>query len=595
MAAPPATNRLDTATSLYLRQHADNPVDWQLWDKQARDRAEETDTPIFLSVGYAACHWCHVMEEESFNDSELAEVLNDAFVPVKVDRESHPAVDLLYQRVAQRQTRSGGWPLSVWLTPDGRPFGVGTYYPPTERHGRPAFETVLREYATEWATNRGAVEQRADEWTAPLRGQFQPPDPRPAPEAPLAVAAAAVHARADAEHGGWGNRTKFPHAERIRLLLGSGSNEHRETALQALDAMASGGIYDHLGGGFHRYATDKTWTVPHYEKMLYDNAELAQVYARAYEVTGRERYRTVTKETVAFVRSVLGGDGNGFAATVDARSTPPAGRGSEAASEGAYYTWTADELTAVLDERAAALVRSRFGVTGDEPSVLSVSRSVAELAEQYDSPPGDIEATLTRATATLAARRRDRPNPRIDQKVVTAWNGMMVRALTTAGTALGEENYLRVAETTWRGLLPGNGSLHRCRVDDEYFGAATLADYAFLGQGIAAYAAATDDPEAWAAADSLAQEMLDTYWAPDEAVFYLTPADRADLIVRPIELIGRARPSSVATAIGFCQQLAAQFPEGSYGHVATEALGRVGGVIDDQPLQHVALARVAGR
>lgn len=599
MVHTPLTNRLDTESSLYLRQHADNPVNWQPWDPQSRKTATAEDKPIFLSVGYAACHWCHVMEEESFADTETAEILNESFVPIKVDREAHPALDFLYQRVAQTQVRSGGWPLSVWMTPDGRPFGIGTYYPPTERYGRSAFQTVLEEYAQEWQTSRDTVEQRADRWEKTLRVQFRPPDQKPVPDSPLEAVAAEVHTKADSDHGGWGNRTKFPQVERIRLLLDSSKRRHRETALHTLDAMAAGGIYDHLGGGFHRYATDKTWSVPHFEKMLYDNAELAEVYVRAHMKTGDDKYRYVAEETIEFVRSVLGDEQGGFASTVDARSKLPDSRPPEAETEGAYYTWTLEELKSALDDQHVELVSQRFGITDqgdvDGTNVLSIARSVETLAEEFDMEKTDVQAVLDKLTDQLAEYRSRRPQPRIDRKIITAWNGLMVRTLARAGEQFDTQTYLDTAENTWRRLVPSSldQPISRCRIGDDHFGAETLADYAFLGDGIATYAAVTDSTEAWKRADRIAQQMIDRFWVADDQLFYMTPAERTDLVIRPFEYADRAQPSSVAIAIALCQQLADYFPERNYDQISRQALSSVGARLDKQPLQHTSLARIA--
>ena len=327
-------NRLDEAASPYLRQHADNPVAWQPWDESALELARERDVPIFLSIGYAACHWCHVMADESFEDPNIAESLNENFVPIKVDREERPDIDTLYMNVCQMVQGSGGWPLSVWLTPEGKPFHVGTYFPPEAKGNMPSFGSVLDDIAASWndPERRPRLESQADQWASSTKGELEGTPDR-AGEAPgegfLDTAANAAVRGADREEGGWGQGQKFPHPGRIHLLLrayeSTDRDTYRDVALETLDAMASGGLYDHVGGGFHRYCVDREWTVPHFEKMLYDNAEIPRAFLAGYRLTGEERYAEVARETFGFVERELTHPDGGFYSTLDAESEDSTG------------------------------------------------------------------------------------------------------------------------------------------------------------------------------------------------------------------------------------------------------------------------------
>ena len=354
MSTRASENRLDEEESPYLRAHADNPVHWQPWDERALQEARERDVPIFLSVGYSACHWCHVMAEESFDDEAVAEILNEQFVPIKVDREELPDVDRIYQTICQQVSGRGGWPLSVWLTPDQRPFQVGTYFPKEPKRGMPGFTELLEDIANSWSDpeEREGIENRAEKWTDALAGELEsvPDQPREPEEDVAETAAKAAVRAADRDHGGWGSGPKFPQTGRIHLLLRAHKRTdrdvYREVATEAFDAMAAGGMYDHVGGGFHRYATDRDWTVPHFEKMLYDNAELPRAYLAGYQVTGDERYLTVATETFDFIQRELTHEDGGFFSTLDAQSEDESGE----REEGAFYVWTSDEIYEAVED-----------------------------------------------------------------------------------------------------------------------------------------------------------------------------------------------------------------------------------------------------
>lgn len=608
--APTDRNRLRAdAGSPYLRQHADNPVHWQPWDKQALETARTHDTPIFLSVGYAACHWCHVMAEESFTDPDIATILNEQFVPIKVDREERPDIDMIYQRLCQAATDSGGWPLSVWLTPDGRPFGIGTYYPAEERYGRPAFGTILEQMASAWADDRDDVMATAAEWTELLQSTFAPPAERTNPATPLQTVADTAVQAADRTYGGWGNRTKFPHPARIEALLlaaqhglsGNGADDaaesYRAVAVETLDAMATGGMYDHLGGGFHRYATDRQWTIPHFEKMLYDNAELARIYGRAYEQLGQDRHREVLETTLAFLRTELSHPEGGFYSTLDARSQPPSER-PNTTTEGAYYIWTPEEIAAAVDDSLVPLARQRYGVTergnfDGNTTVLTIDASIKTLAETFDRSPATIRSELATIREQLATARSTRPRPACDRKVIAGWNGLAIRAFATAGRILETEAYATRAVdglTFVRTHLWDDG-LSRSSIDGDARERGVLADYAFLGQAALACHSFTD--MALTFAKNLADRIETQFWDPEATVLWYTPLDGESLLVRPIELADRSVPSSYGAALQFLAAMDHHVDHDRFATIVEQGLETAGGLIESQPLSHPTLALAA--
>jgi len=446
MTAPTDRNRLDEEASPYLRQHADNPVNWQPWDEAALEAAREQDRPIFLSIGYSACHWCHVMEDESFQDEDVAALLNEHFVPVKVDREERPDVDSIYMTVCQTVTGRGGWPLSAWLTPEGKPFYVGTYFPKEPRRNAPGFEGLLERIAESWADDedRREMENRADQWTAAARDRLEDV-PSAGADAPgddlLLDAAGAIQRSADRDHGGFGSQgPKFPQAARLHVLLrahhDTGRESYADVVRETLDAMAEGGLYDHVGGGFHRYCTDRDWTVPHFEKMLYDNAELARLYLAGHQAVGDDRYATVVEETFAFLDRELRHPEGGLYATLDAQSETPAGDHEE----GAFYVWTPETVAEAVqasddcEPADADLFCERFGVTEsgnfeDDLTVLTISTSVPKLAEDHGLDADAVRHRLERTREAVFDARSDRPRPRRDAKLLAGWNGLAISAL----------------------------------------------------------------------------------------------------------------------------------------------------------------------
>ena len=590
-------NRLSDERSPYLRQHADNPVNWQPWDEGALAAARERDVPIFLSSGYSACHWCHVMADESFEDETVAALLNERFVPIKIDREERPDLDRLYQTICGMVTGHGGWPLSAWLTPDGRPFYVGTYFPKESKHGRPGFVGVLENVATSWREDREEIENRADQWQSAIAGELEE-TPEPADEAPgtevLGEAAATTVRSADREYGGFGRGQKFPQAGRLHLLLRANERTDRsvfrDIAIQAFDAMATGGLRDHVGGGFHRYVTDRKWVVPHFEKMLYDNAELARAYIAAYQATGYERYAAVARETLGFVERELTHPEGGFFSTLDAQSPPPASRRDVDAGagdpssdaddpsddaeeareadgereEGAFYVWMPAEVReAVDDETAAELFRARYGITEGgnfegRTTVLTISASIEKLADEHDLSPEAVEAELERAREQVFEARAGRPRPPRDEKVLSGWNGLMIGAFAEGAIAI-DEAYAEPAETALAFVRehlwdPEEGRLSRRYKDGEVKIDGYLEDYAFLARGALGCYEASGDVDHLRFALDLARAIETEFWDPEAETLYFTSRSGESLIARPQELNDQSTPSSVGVA---CETLLA--------------------------------------
>jgi hypothetical protein len=450
---PEFTNRLIHETSPYLLQHAHNPVNWYPWGEEALAQARERDVPIFLSIGYAACHWCHVMERESFEDEDTAADLNTHFVSIKVDREERPDLDSIYMDALQAMTGQGGWPMSMFLTPEGLPFYGGTYFPDQPRHGIPAFRQLLTRITDVWGDRREWVESTATQTAERVREDQDAPTrlmqalsqlPEVAPTDRLQDATKALAKSFDPVNGGWGEAPKFPQAMSVELLLRehlrTGDKDPRLVAERTLDAMAAGGIYDHLGGGFARYSTDARWLVPHFEKMLYDNAQLARAYAHAAQLTGDPHYAYIARETLDFVaHEMRNPPGGAFAASLDADTE---------GEEGATYTWDVAEIREVLGDDAP-LFESAYDVTEtgnwEGRTILNRMRSDTDLALEHERTRDDVAEALAQARTELLRRRDERPQPARDDKVLTAWNGLMIGAFADAGRILGESSFIDIA------------------------------------------------------------------------------------------------------------------------------------------------------
>ena len=621
MTTPTRRNRLDEEASPYLEQHADNPVNWQPWDEAALSAAREHDVPIFLSVGYAACHWCHVMEAESFQDEAVASALNEDFVPIKVDREERPDVDSVYQTICQLVSGGGGWPLSVFLTPEGKPFYVGTYFPREPKRGRPGFLQLLEDISRSWREDREEIENRADQWTAAITDELEstPESPGEPPESDLLGSATAAAIRsADREHGGFGSGgPKFPQPRRLDLLLRAatldGDEASREVAVEALDAMATGGLYDHVGGGFHRYATDREWTVPHFEKMLYDNAELPRVYLLAAQVTGADRYVRVAAETVAFLERELRHPEGGFYSTLDAQSRPPASRGGDDAedAEGAFYVWTPEEVHDALAEldvdgvdagTAADLFCDRYGVESGGnfergTTVLTATTGYAALAESHDLPVETVERALMAARSRVFEARAERPRPARDEKVLAGWNGLAISAVAAgarvldpalAGTATDALAFVR--EHLWDADAQ---RLSRRYKDGDVAVEGYLDDYAFLAKAAFDCYQVTGDVDHLAFALDLARVVRSEFWDAEAGTLYYTPADGEALVTRPQELNDQSTPSSLGVAAALFADLDLFVPDEEFAAITEQVLSTHADRIRGSPLEHASLVLAA--
>ena len=549
-------NRLADETSPYLRQHADNPVDWYPWGDDAFALARATDRPILLSVGYSSCHWCHVMAHESFEDPEIASVMNRLFVNVKVDREERPDVDAVYMDAVQALTGQGGWPMTVFLTSEGRPFYAGTYFPPADRGGMPGFRRILEAIDGVWTNQRSKVTEQSDELVAAiesntLTGRLAggPTDLR---FSVLDEAYEGVRNAFDPAHGGFGRAPKFPPSMTLDFLLRAhlrGEEEALAMVTTTLDAMAAGGIYDHVGGGFARYSTDAFWLVPHFEKMLYDQALLTGAYLHAHLVTGRDHYAEVVAETIDYVLERLRDPRGGFYSAEDADSE---------GVEGKFYLWTVAEITDVCGEDAPEVLRF-FGVTEGGNFTDPHTGYSGSILHQADPTERRPEA-VRRARQLLAAARTQRVRPGLDDKVLTAWNALFTRSLVEAAAALEREEWMEAARANLRFLLdhlrPDGRLLRSWQSDGGARHLGVAEDYAAL-IGALLTAAELDDIAWLDDAVVLADELRARFSDPASGGFFTTGDDAPELIVRPQDFFDNATPSENSLAADALLRLAA--------------------------------------
>ena len=578
-------NRLSKERSPYLLQHARNPVDWYPWGEEAFGRARREDKPIFVSIGYSTCHWCHVMEHESFEDEQIAALLNRDFIAVKVDREERPDVDRVYMSFVQATTGSGGWPMSVFVTPELKPFFAGTYFPPTSRWGRPGFSDLLVELARVWKEDRSRVEQASTELLERLKlvtatGGAARADSTIAMPESLDIAVEQFQMAFDRRRGGFGDAPKFPRPSELlfllreharRLSLGVAAQPPLLMVTDTLRAMALGGIRDHLGGGFHRYSVDGDWRVPHFEKMLYDQAQLALAYLEASQATGDDFYATVAEDTLQYVLRQLTDSRGGFYSAEDADSVPPeeADEPNPRKTEGAFYLWTQDEIERLLGDDAALAAR-RFGIEADgnalqDPqgelrgrNVLYVAQSIEDIAARSGRSADDILDVLGRVRETLAAARAGRPRPHLDDKVLTAWNGLMIAAFARAARVLiarpSAATYLRAAQhaaSFIRTELWNDGDrrlLRRFR-DGEAAIDGFAEDYAFLIFGLIELFQADGDAEwlRWAIALQARQDEL--FWDAREGGWFSTSGKDATVLLRLKEDYDGAEPAAGSVSV----------------------------------------------
>jgi uncharacterized protein YyaL (SSP411 family) len=586
-------NALAREASPYLRQHAHNPVDWLPWGDAAFARARTEDKPIFLSIGYAACHWCHVMAHESFMDPHIALLLNEHFIAINVDREERPDVDDLYMTAVQMLTGTGGWPLSVFLTPAGAPFFGGTYFPPEERQGTPGFARLVREIARLWRERRADLLADADALTRALQPSPapQPPVTAPLSDAPITAAVQALLASADRQHGGFGRAPKFPNPAPLQLLLCQYERTGDAAALagvtRTLDAMAAGGIHDQIAGGFHRYATDAAWRVPHFEKMLYDNAQLAALYLTAYQATRNEQYRAVAVAVCEYVLRDLTDSAGGFYSAEDADS---GGR------EGAYYTWTPAAVRACLPAGEAALCCAWFGITDDGnfegATIPHVAVAPATFAAQHGLTEAALHTRCNQWRTALLAARAARPRPATDDKIIVAWNGLMISALARAWSVTNDARYRTAATRAATFVLTHvqvQGRLHHSICAGRLSGPAFADDYAGLILALLDVHQTTRDGHWLAQAEPLAQTLLREFWDDAHGCFFLSAAAHTHLLARPRPLDDHAVPSANALAAQALFTLGGLTKHATYQHMAARVVRAAHAELRAAPTNHCAL------
>jgi len=561
-------NRLAQETSPYLLQHRDNPVDWYPWGSEALGRAREQDRPILLSVGYSACHWCHVMERESFEDPETAAYMNEHFVNVKVDREERPDVDAIYMEAVQSMTGHGGWPMTVFLDPEGVPFYGGTYFPPDDSRGMPSFRMVMEAIVDAWERKREEIRDRAPGTRARLGavGELEPNADLPG-AAELDDAVARLVGDADRAHGGFGGAPKFPPASALELLLSRGGSEERAVVEETLDAMLAGGIYDQVGGGFARYSVDAIWLIPHFEKMLYDNALLARAYLHGWQVLGHERYRRVCEQTLDWMLGEMRGPEGGFFSALDADSE---------GEEGRFYVWTPDQIRAVLDGAdaggeplaSADEVIAFYGVS-DQGNFEGANILHLAAGAGAEPPPG-----LDAARKLLYEARAERVWPGLDDKRLASWNALAIGALAEAGAVLGREDYLEAAAGCASFLLDSMrdeaGRLRRTYKDGDARLNAYLEDHAFLLEALLTLYESTLEASWFEAARALAETTIARFGDPVRGGFYSTSDDHEELIARRKEIGDHPIPSGNSAAALGLLRLAALTGESGFER---EALG----------------------
>jgi len=588
-------NRLIHEKSPYLLQHARNPVDWYPWGDEAFDRAKREDKPVFLSVGYSTCHWCHVMERESFENAEVARLINEHFIAIKVDREERPDVDEVYMTATQLLTGRGGWPNSVWLTPDRKPWYAGTYFPPEDRAGMPGFKTVLTRLADIWKERRQDVETQADQLVAAMRQASAVPvaDGDVLTRDLVTVAVNALRASFDERNGGFGGAPKFPPHSSLRLLLYEARRTGDESILNmvthTLDAMALGGIHDHVGGGFHRYSTDTRWFLPHFEKMLYDNAQLARVYAEAFLITPDREYHRVAIGICDWVLREMTDPAGGFRSALDADSE---------GQEGKFYLWTRDQIHDILGSDEGELFcriynvqadgNFRDEVTGDKPgtNILYLTRRLEQIAQAERIDPHQLRERLAVACGKLLGRRSQRVRPHLDDKVLTSWNGLMIGSLAHAGRALSQPRYTQAAQRAADFILEtmmADGRLLRSYRDGQAKLNAYLDDYAFLADGLLELHQATGQPRYLGEAQRLTDAMLSRFGDASGGGFFFTADGHEDLLLRSKDPFDRAIPSGNSVAAGVLTTLGRLTDRARYSEQAAATLQAFQSVVRRAP------------
>ncbi|WP_447970763.1 aldo/keto reductase [Nitrospira sp. M1] len=581
-------NQLIHETSPYLLQHAYNPVDWYPWNTEALNRSKQENKPILLSVGYSACHWCHVMEHESFENDAIANLMNDHFINIKVDREERPDIDEIYMQatVAMNQGH-GGWPMTVFLTPDQEPIFAGTYFPPTDKWGRPGFSTVLKNIAAAWDKDRESIVKQATHFTSRLRESIRVTSPMTVGQTEIETAVEQYAQDFDPTHGGFGQAPKFPPATGLSFLLRQYQQTKDEHTLRivrkTLDAMAAGGLYDHIGGGFARYSTDARWLVPHFEKMLYDNALLARTYVEAYQATQEEYYRRIATETLDYILREMTSPEGGFYSATDADSE---------GVEGKFFVWTPQQIRSiVVNQEDAKRFCAYYDITDEgnweHQSIPNTPKTIEQVAKEVDCSTEELWATIERVRPLVYQARLQRIPPGLDDKVITAWNGMMIGAMAEAARILGHQRYLDAAQRAADFLLttltqPGNRLLRTYREGKAHLDAC-LEDYAYLAEAlIDVYEAGASERYLYEAV-SLAERILEDFADHEHGGFFTTSIDHESLILRSREGPDGATPSGNAVASSALARLSFHFNRDDFREAATKAIRAYGHHISQIP------------
>jgi uncharacterized protein YyaL (SSP411 family) len=589
------SNRLLREKSPYLLQHAHNPVDWYPWGADAFEKARSENKPIFLSIGYSTCHWCHVMERESFENDRIAELLNRDYVAIKVDREERPDVDRVYMTFVQATTGSGGWPMSVWLTPELKPFFGGTYFPPENRYGHPGFASVLQQIAAAWQTDREQIVESARDAVAQLQQHvaFEAAGSRPSVDAATLDSGFYVFRRTfDRQLGGFGGAPKFPRPSVLQFLhryyARTGNSEALEMSLLTLAEMAKGGMHDQIGGGFHRYSVDERWFVPHFEKMLYDQAQLVIAYIEAFQATGESAFAETARRTLDYVLRDMTDAEGGFYSAEDADSViDPAD--PKVKGEGAFYIWSADEIREILQSPAADWFCYRYGVAEggnvvNDPhgefsgkNILYQAASVEETADQYNQPVEEVRTALQRAEAKLLEARSLRVRPHLDDKILASWNGLMISAFAIAGTVLEEPCYQAAARRAADFVLskmvdPAADTLQRSYRGGPSGIPGFLDDYALFAQGLIDLYEAQFDLRDLEAAVRFTQAMQNRFEDPDQGGFYSSTAGDEHLVLRMKDDYDGAEPAGNSVAILNLLRLAMMTGSDAFRRSAERAL-----------------------
>ena len=600
------TNRLADSTSPYLLQHAHNPVDWYPWGDEAFDAARDQDKPIFLSVGYSTCYWCHVMEREVFENPEIASLMNELFINIKVDREQRPDIDEVYMTATQMMTGSGGWPMSVFLTPDLKPFYAGTYFGPEDRAGRPGFPTLANAMHDAWTNRYEEVIATADRATAAVRAnlseRLERAGTRPLRHAIADTAASRLAQSFDDRWGGFGVAPKFPQGFNYPFLLAvherTSDPEPLDMTVTSLRLMAAGGMYDHVGGGFHRYSTDGQWKVPHFEKMLYNQAQLTRAYLRAYTATGEEHFADTANDILRYVEELMTGPDGQFYSALDAETD---------ATEGAYYAWNREQITEILDDEEMKIFDSSFAIAPipafpghnhPDGGALHMRKPIRDLASDLDTPYADLRERLDRVLAKLKAHRDKRELPGLDDKVIAGWNGLMIGAYAEAGRTLDEPAYTDTARRAATFLLDQlrdeNGNLlrlWRAGVNEQ---PAFHEDYAFTIQGLASLYRSTEDPRWLDGAVDLAERADRLFWDL-RAGGYFFALETPDLIARSKSARDGAIPSGNSAMAHALLDLAELTGDDRWRERAEKLLAAFSGIATEAPTSHLHMIHAIER